>query len=98
MKLVARYFTIGGTALAILGPGCKSDRISQSLNVHTTGDSVTLASGAITVIVPPGAVSENGTLVATPLSAGDFPASPLFVDNSAYRLTEIGRASCRERV
>jgi hypothetical protein len=47
---------------------------------------VSLLGGFLTIIVPPGAVSEDGNVTVTTLGAAAVPASPLLVGNSAVEV------------
>jgi hypothetical protein len=58
----------------------------QTFNIHTAGDSVALLGGLLTIVVPPGGVSEDGNITVTALSAGSVPSSPLLVRNSAVEI------------
>jgi hypothetical protein len=90
MTLRGRWLAVGALAATAALHGCGADSIPQApqtLNIHTTGDSVTVLGGLVTVIVPPGAVSEDGNLTVATLNSGSVPSSPLLVGNSAISVT-----------
>jgi hypothetical protein len=91
MTLRGRWLAVGVLAvIASTTLGCGSDSIPQApqtLNIHTSGDSIAMLGGFLTILVPPGAVSEDGNVTVTILAAGAVPANPLLVRNSAVEIT-----------
>lgn len=88
MRLPGRCLAVGAL-LAAAASGCGSDSTPvapQTFNIHTAGDSVALLGGLLTIVVPPGGVSEDGNITVTALSAGSVPSSPLLVGNSAVEI------------
>jgi len=90
MRHPGRCLAVGAVAmLAAAAYGCGADSTPvapQTFNIHTTGDSLTLLGGLLTVVVPPGGISEDGNVTVTARSAGSVPSNPLLVDNSAVEI------------